>query len=71
MADGSSPFNSILNWSTVIPMVIYSFYCVVLCSLTIELAVPQDRAWLRRLLQFLIIGLFMTGLVWYTTFPLS
>lgn len=40
---------------------IFCFYCVALCSLLVEAAVSPDNPWRRRLLQFLIIGLYFTG----------
>lgn len=46
-----------------IPSVIYCFYCTVLCSLAIEVAVGQDRSWLRRLLQLPIVSLFISGYI--------
>lgn len=56
---GTSPLNSIRQFGELIPMAIYCFYWVVLFSLAIELAVPQDRCWLRRFLQSVILGLYM------------
>lgn len=61
MAEGSSPMNYVRVAGYSILKGIYCFYCMVLCSLTVEAAVPRDRRWLRRLFQFLVIGLFMTG----------
>lgn len=58
---GTAPLNSIRQFGELIPMAIYCFYWVVLFSLAIELAVPQDRYWLRRFLQSVILGLYMTG----------
>lgn len=56
----SSPLNSLSNTASAIPMAIYNFYFVVLCSLTAELAVSRNRHWLQRSFQFLLIGLFLT-----------
>lgn len=60
---GSAPLNSIRNSAMLIPSVIYCFYCTVLCSLAIEVAVGQDRSWLRRLLQLPIVSLFISGYI--------
>lgn len=66
-ADGLALLNSIYRSGIAIPTAIYCFYCVVLCSLTTELAISQDHYWLQRSLQFLIIGVFMTGWIWCTS----
>lgn len=59
-SEGAAPLNLIRQFGELIPMAVYCFYWVVLFSLAIELAVPQDRCWLRRFLQSVILGLYMT-----------
>ena len=63
---GSSPFILFTDVGPTVPIALYDFYCMVLCSLTIESAVPQKMHWLRRLLQSVNIGVFLTGWVFYT-----
>ncbi|CAI7656863.1 unnamed protein product [Penicillium crustosum] len=60
-SNGTAPLNGIRQFGLIVPMAIYCFYWVVLLSHTIELAVPQDRCWLRRFLQGVVLGLYMTG----------
>ena len=57
-----SPFEGIYAvGSTAIPLAFWGLYCLVLCSILIELATPQDMPWLRRLLLGLIIGLLLVA----------
>ena len=60
---GSSPLSLFEVFLPIFPIAFYDLYCVVLCSLTIELAVPQNMHWLRILLQSVNIGVFVAG--WY------
>lgn len=60
-SEGTAPLNSIRQLGVLIAVAIYYFYCVVLCSLVIELAVPPDLCWLRRFLQSLVIALYITS----------
>jgi hypothetical protein len=47
--------------STAIPLAFWELYCLVLCSILIELATPQNRPWLRRPLLALVIGLLLVS----------
>jgi hypothetical protein len=50
-----------------VPLAFWEMYCLVLCSIIIELAVPQDMPWLRRSLLCLNNGLLLAVWALFTT----
>lgn len=60
-----SPLTGASDLGIALPMIFYVLYCVILCSLTIESAVPRKMHWLRRSFQAVNLGLFLTGLVFF------
>ena len=61
---GDTPLAVAHNFGVGIPIALYDLYCVVICSLIIEVAVPQNMHWLRRSLQAANIGLFLFGWIY-------
>jgi hypothetical protein len=64
---GVSPLEGVSVVGGGIPLAFWEMYCLVLCSIIIELAVPQDMPWLRRSLLSLNIGLLLTVWALFTT----
>lgn len=62
-----SPLKGVKQVGLGIPLAFWQVYCLVLCSMIIELAVPRDRPWLRRLLLSINIGLLLTVWSFFTT----
>lgn len=60
-AFGGIPLVAVSSFGIGIPIALYDLYCVILCSLTIELAIPQNMHWFRRLVQSVSICLFLLG----------